>query len=484
MLTCFGSAYRQQNRGRDCYCCGGVCCAKNDGCCSNCIVPEEVMEQTGCQTPFCCLTCQKKEGGYLRDFMRDSYAPILTKLPVKIAVLLVFTGIFAFGCWGSTQLTENFSLRFFVPSDSPLNTVFDIQDKEYRTGATSISIMLDHQKDGVYLHQAKARADSPRIATAVEGFAYFEKGTLVDPLLNFTTYLFETADNFPMSPHFFWTAEKDGSGFNWLGRQETFGSSNTTIYPDTLASDLGAGPALIQGGISAGTWPLLRTNTYMEGIPADGSMSRSAYIKDTKLFYDVLAHYLTTPQGAGLRSYFAPYQWYEGFTDWIENLPDDKVYTDGAFTLDKRRMLSKGMLSDVHNGTARPKHPAKFCEALKYFLNTNATLKAMVQPPLDESDPNCYPKSGDYAMTRVGADMKCRVDSGPCPLSNATAEVEIMQGSRKIMTDLKSDLNPKAYSFQWLFSEQYAVVRAEALSSIVQAIIAVAVVTIIFISHA
>lgn len=141
------------------------------------------------------------------------------------------------------------------------------------------------------------------------------------------------------------------------------------------------------------------------------------------------------------------------------------------------------MLSDVHNGTARPKHPKKFCDALKYFLNTNETLKATMQPPLDEADPNCYPKSGDYAMTRVGADMKCRVDDGPCPLSNATAEVEIMQGSRKIMTDLGSDLNPRAYSFAWLFSEQYAVVRSEALSNIVQAIIAVAVVTIIFISH-
>lgn len=128
----------------------------------------------------------------------------------------------------------------------------------------------------------------------------------------------------------------------------------------------------------------------MEGIPADGKMSRDAYIKDTKIFYDVLAHYLTTPQGAGLRrlyaphlhahfararcdtsihssslcpcashtgthlcnppvderfaknSYFAPYPWYEAFTEWIENLPDDKVFTDKSFTLDKRRTLANG----------------------------------------------------------------------------------------------------------------------------------------------
>ena len=30
----------------------------------------------------------------------------------------------------------------------------------------------------------------------------------------------------------------------------------------------------------------------------------------------------TQAQGAGLRSYFAPYPWYEAFTDWIENLPE------------------------------------------------------------------------------------------------------------------------------------------------------------------
>mmetsp|Transcript_48713 Transcript_48713/g.121665 ORF Transcript_48713/g.121665 Transcript_48713/m.121665 type:complete len:1144 (-) Transcript_48713:178-3609(-) len=478
VAACVWDEQRVKIPARDCYCCG-FCCAKKGGCCDFCFVDEEVMQKKGCGVPCCCLTCQK-DGGYLRGFLKDYYAPTLIKLPVKILVIVVFFGILGMGAYGSTQLTENFSLRFFVPSDSPLNTVFDIQDNEFRTGATSVSVLLDHTKPGAYLHEPSNRLDSPKIAEAMEKFPYFERGSLVDPLFNLTTYVFETADMFPLSPHFFWVPEY--AGFDWLARTATIG--DRTIYPSTLASDVTLPPpasTVVQGGITSGEWATLRSATYMEGIPADGSFSRGAYIKDTKMFYDVLAHFMTTPQGAGMRSYFAPYEWYEGFTDWIESLPEAE-FKDGAFTLDKRRDLSRGMLNDVHNGTARPKHPKKFCEALKYFLNTNETLKAMVDPPLGDEE-NCYPAMGDYRMSRIGVDMRCRIDEGPCPLSNSTAEVEIMQGSRKAVSDLNSDLNPRAYSFAWLFAEQYAVVRNEALSSIFQAIIAVGVVTIIFISH-
>mmetsp|Transcript_9528 Transcript_9528/g.18486 ORF Transcript_9528/g.18486 Transcript_9528/m.18486 type:complete len:1147 (+) Transcript_9528:168-3608(+) len=485
LCACVWDEQRVKSRARDCYCCA-FCCAKpfdpetrKGGCCDCCFMEPAIMEQKGCTNPCCCLTCQK-DGGYLANWLKDYYAPFLVKKPVKAAVIVIFFGILGMGAYGSTQLTENFSLRFFVPSDSPLNVVFDIQDKEYRTGDIGVSVLLDHTKEGHYLHQPTVRADGPRIATGMQEFAYFQSGSLVDPLNNFTQYIFEAADGFPMSPHHFWTAEK--ASFDWYARTATIGE--WTVYPDLEAEDRTIGTEVTQGGISAGTWPRLRTATYMEGIPADGKFSRGAYIKDTKLFYDVLAHFVTTPQGAGMRSYFAPHEWYEGFTDWIESLPEENwAAPDGSFTIDKRRDVARGMYNDVHNGTARPKHPAKFCSALKYFLSTNETLKAMLNPPLDEADPNCYPKQGDYKMTRIGVSMKCRVDEGVCPLSNSTAEVEIMQGSRDVVADLNSDLGPRAYSFSWLFAEQYAVVRREALSSIFQAIIAVGVVTMIFISH-
>mmetsp|Transcript_39650 Transcript_39650/g.92790 ORF Transcript_39650/g.92790 Transcript_39650/m.92790 type:complete len:1186 (-) Transcript_39650:188-3745(-) len=478
VCACVWDEQRVAIPARDCFCCG-CCCAKKGGCCDFCFVDEEQMQKKGCGVPCCCLTCQK-DGGYLRGVLKDYYAPMLIKTPVKVIVIVVFFGILGLGAYGSTQLNENFSLRFFVPSDSPLNTVFDIQDEEFRTGSTSVSVLLDHSKDGGYLHQPSMRTDSAKIAQKMEMFPYFEAGSLVDPLRNFTTYIFETADAFPLSPHFFWVPEY--AGRDWLARTSTVGT--VTVYPSLRADDLTLPPpasTVVQGGISSGEWARLRTATYMEGIPADGSFSRDAYIKNTKLFYDVLAHFMTTPQGAGMRSYFAPQAWYEGFTDWIESLPEEE-FIDGTFRLDKRRDLARGMLNDVHNGTARPKHPEKFCAALKYFLNSDAGKGFKIEPPLgDEAD--CYPASGDYNMSRIGVDMRCRVDDGACPLSNSTAEVEIMQGSRDAVKGTSADLNPRAYSFSWLFAEQYAVVRNEALWSILQAIIAVGVVTIIFISH-
>jgi hypothetical protein len=66
---------------------------------------------------------------------------------------------------------------------------------------------------------------------------------------------------------------------------------NITIYLDTLAKDV-AGQ---KGGINEGSWPRLRTSTYLGGVGDGGDynkFARAAYITDKKLFYDVLAHYL------------------------------------------------------------------------------------------------------------------------------------------------------------------------------------------------
>lgn len=116
------------------------------GCNGKCIAPEQ--------------------SGFLRRAIRDYYAPFITKLPVKIVVIIVFLGMVSVGGYGATQLTENFSLRFFVPSDSPLNTVFDIQDQEYRTGSTSLSVMIDHRPDTtkVFLHDPSVRAEVTKIS--------------------------------------------------------------------------------------------------------------------------------------------------------------------------------------------------------------------------------------------------------------------------------------------------------------------------------
>ena len=64
----------------------------------------------------------------------------------QVVVIVVFVGFFVFGCVVTPKLSENFSLRFFVPSDNPLMETFDIADNEFNNkNGINIDIMMDHR---------------------------------------------------------------------------------------------------------------------------------------------------------------------------------------------------------------------------------------------------------------------------------------------------------------------------------------------------
>lgn len=79
--------------------------------------------------------------------------------------------------------------------------------------------------------------------------------------------------------------------------------------------------------------------------------------------------------------------------------------------------------------------------------------------------------------------MRCFQDPGECPQSNATAAIEVMEGMRDRMEDLDSVLKPIVYSYEFLDSEQFAVVRREAILNISLALVAVAIVTLFLLAH-
>jgi hypothetical protein len=341
----------------------------------------------------------------------------------------------------------------------------------------------------------------PKIENKFKGFKWTLQDTLASPLTNLTRYIHEAEDNFPLSPHFFWVAGMPTKE-QLLVRQRTMtmGSQQITVYPDTLAEDCSptgsgltrcpAGTNESQGGISKGTWPKLKADaTHIANV--DKLATELAQFKDTKLFYDVLHHWIGTPQGAGMRGFVALHEWYLNFTDWIEWLPEVNNDLGGGLFLDKRREMSQGMLNDVHNGTRRPKTPEKFCEVLRYFLKTTDTDKVgpynngtfATKPELG-SEKTCYPKDGDIKFSRINAEMKCKMDLNEvCELANSTQEVEVMDGIRSEINGLDSKLKPIPYSFTWLFTEQYSVVRNEAYSNIALATVAVFIITIFFLNH-
>jgi len=135
---------------RDCFCCV-MCCAKPDGCCKCCYAEDEKAD-------LCCY----KEGGHLRGFVTTYYAPAIKNIAFKVVVIIIFVGFFVFGIIVTPKLSENFSLRFFVPSDNPLIKTFDIADNEFNNkNGISVDIMMDHRKDNNEVQTPSASCPPP-----------------------------------------------------------------------------------------------------------------------------------------------------------------------------------------------------------------------------------------------------------------------------------------------------------------------------------
>ena len=300
------------------------------------------------------------------------------------------------------------------------------------------------------------RQEVPKIESALRKFEWTLEDTIMSPLKNFSLYIEEAKDAFPMSPHHFWVP--DMPTFAQLTERKrtwnTFAPHNRTmlggitIFPDTLAEDCSpTGSALNfcpatepekQGGISKGTWPRLRKPEHIKNH--DKLKTELAHFTDTKLFYDVFHHWIGTPQGASMRGYLSLHDWYLNFTDWIEWMPETRNDLGEGLVLDKTRVHNNGFLNGVHNGTRRPKQPENFCALLKYFMKTtdpkfvgnfnNGSL-SKIDPPLDANDPKCYPPGGEIRFSRMNAEMKCKLNlDEACELANATQEVEVMKGVR------------------------------------------------------
>ena len=343
---------------RDCFCCV-MCCAKRDGCCKCCFAEDEKQD-----------ICFYQEGGHLRNFVRKYYAPVVCQNQIaKVVIITIFLGFFGFGedllpfsyiCThihtharthartsSLTQslnpsltpslagisvvpkLSENFSLRFFVPTDHPLTKTFDIADNEFNNkNGISVDVMMDHRKSNnvespaslAYLHADAVRTQIPKAENALRQFAWTLPDSLSSPLKNLTRYIAEAEDGFPLSPRMFsvpgtpTTAkllERNRSFYTPAGPHPTM-----LVYPNTVAEDCsptGAGMAYCpategdkQGAISKGVWPKLKTSDHIENLDKIAG-GEAVKFKDPKMFYDVLHHWITTPQGAGMRGYLCLY---------------------------------------------------------------------------------------------------------------------------------------------------------------------------------
>jgi len=119
-------AQRQIKKKKDC--CGACCCSPKSCCCC---FGRLLFAKDG-------ETMQ--EEGMLKRCIRNYYVPLFASNVFRVLVLVIFIGWFGLSCYFATFLKQDFSFRWFVPSDSPLNEVFDVQDKYYNDTGLPISI--------------------------------------------------------------------------------------------------------------------------------------------------------------------------------------------------------------------------------------------------------------------------------------------------------------------------------------------------------
>ena len=73
-----------------------------------------------------------------RKILREYYGPFLLKNPVRIAVLVFFTGFMAFNIYGATQLELDWDIEWFVEDDFEVKDSLDIRDKYFGDSGWSI----------------------------------------------------------------------------------------------------------------------------------------------------------------------------------------------------------------------------------------------------------------------------------------------------------------------------------------------------------
>ena len=79
-------------------------------------------------------------------FFRDSFAPFLNKLSVKIAVLILYTGYALFSAWALTTLRTENDWRRGVRQDSYATAFYDAEEKYFKEFSFRISVSSTIQK--------------------------------------------------------------------------------------------------------------------------------------------------------------------------------------------------------------------------------------------------------------------------------------------------------------------------------------------------
>jgi predicted RND superfamily exporter protein len=144
---------RQHNMKVDCCPCCSSCCTTKCGCCR---IPDDELEAATAKVQA------DLKPGRISNYIKDSYAPVIMKTPVRAAIAVLFAGILAVCVNGALKLSVESATKSFIPDGSYLLETMDMMDKYYSNDGTTLYVVTPDNLD-VYAERDKIKAIKEKV---------------------------------------------------------------------------------------------------------------------------------------------------------------------------------------------------------------------------------------------------------------------------------------------------------------------------------
>ena len=204
------------------------------------LVLDERRQRDNRKEFFCCITRSGEieedtayEEGRLSHYFRRYHAPAILSRKGKAIILLVFSGLLAFGIFGTMNLSVEDTERKFIPPDSYFNDYLDAADEYFPEQGIDLYITFEGSENIYAERQSLAELDTrltglstapPYIAEPVSEEAYRNvMDGFAEFLVNFGTEAIGGAplgdDNWPMTEPDFVSTLAQYASFTGPGAQ-------------------------------------------------------------------------------------------------------------------------------------------------------------------------------------------------------------------------------------------------------------------------
>ncbi|KAL7467984.1 hypothetical protein ACHAXS_008207 [Conticribra weissflogii] len=160
------------------------------------MVIDEKRQRDNRRDILCCLTrktIQDEEDtgskeGFISKYFRNYHSPAILSKPGKAMVILLFSGLFSFGVYGTIKLPVEDSERNFIPQGSYINSYATAADTYFPTSGTSLYITFENGQS-IYQNREELASLDTRVSGKSQMPPYIAEPESVSTYKNVMTSL-------------------------------------------------------------------------------------------------------------------------------------------------------------------------------------------------------------------------------------------------------------------------------------------------------